>query len=325
VRGLRLALLASGVVALSLGRAGAVANVPRVGYVGNSSAALEANLVGALREGLQSLGYVEGLNIAVEYRWADGREERFPELVADLLRARVDVIVAAGTPAILAAKQATKTTPIVMAVVSNAVETGLVASLAKPGGNVTGLTTMVPDVEGKRMELLKATVPGLSRIAVLVNEMNPSIPPVLAETQKSARKLGLTTAALNGATVAELDSALAELATHRPSAVIVLADRSFLARRKRIVDVLTRERLPAICAYEEFVQEGALMSYGPNYPDSFRRAAAYVDKILKGANPADLPVEQPTKFELVVNRRTAKALGLELPPELLVLADRVIE
>lgn len=301
------------------------ARMPRIGYLGNSSPSLESNLFAAFRQGLRDLGYIDGQNIVIESRWAEGDNDRFSALLADLIRLKVDVIVAAGTPGILAAKQATKTIPIVMAVSGDAVGTSLVDSLARPGGNVTGLTTIVPDLEGKRLELLKAMIPRLSRVAVLWNPANPVDPVIFKQTQVAARAFGLTVQSLEVRRVQELESVFAALPRERPDALVLLADRFLLTHRKRIVELIAKYRLPAMCAYEDFVSEGALMSYGPSYTDSFRRSAGFVDKILKGAKPRELPVEQPTKLELVINRKTAKALGLTIPPELLVLAEKVIE
>ncbi len=287
-----LALLASPLAV----RAQPAGKVYRVGFLGNSTAALEANLVGPFREGLRDLGYVEGRNVQIEYRWADGKYERFPELVAELVALKVDVIVTAGTPAALAVKRATVTIPLVMVAVGDPVGTGLVASLARPGGSMTGLTSIAPDLEGKRLELLREAVPKLSRVSVLWNPANP---------------------------FHVLDPAFDAIVKERPGAFIVLADRIFLHNRSRIVDFAARQRLPAVYAYRELVEAGGLMSFGPNYADMHRRAATFVDKILKGARPADLPVEQPTKFELLINLKTAKALGLVISPSLLARADEV--
>ena len=299
--------------------------VYRIGYLGNSSASLEPDLVEALRQGLRNLGYVENQNIVIEYRWAEGRYDRFPSLVADLIQRQVDVIVTAGTPGALAAKQATRTIPIVMAVSADAVGAGLVDSLARPGANVTGLTTMVQELEGKRIELLKSIVPRLSRIAVLKNPVNPVMAIVFNEARTAARALHVTVEPVDIRAVDEFEIIFATLAKARPGAILVLADRFLLAERERIVSFATRQRLPAMYPYREFVTLGGLMSYSPNYAEAFRRSATYVDKILKGAKPGDLPVEQPTKFELVINLKTARALRLTIPPSLLGQADQVIK
>jgi putative ABC transport system substrate-binding protein len=305
---------------------GQQARVPSVGYLGNSSASLETELLEAFRRGLLELGYTEGQNIIIEYRWAEGRYDRFPALVSDLVRIKVDAIVTAGTPGALAAKQATKTIPIVMAVAGDAVGTGLVASLARPGGNVTGSTTIVQELEGKRLELLKEVVPGLSRVAFLANPPNPLNSIVLKQTQLAASALHLKLEPIVKVTgIPELEAAFATISRVRPDALILVADRFLLAERARIVGFAEKGRLPTMYPYSEMVKDGGLMSYSPSYPDLFRRAAGYVDKIIKGAKPADLPVEQPTKFELVINLKTAKALGLTIPPSLLLRADEVIE
>ena len=297
----------------------------RVGYLGNSSASLEPDLVEALRQGLRNLSYVENQNIIIEYRWAEGRYDRFPSLVADLVQHQVDVIVTAGTPGTLAAKQATRTIPIVMAVSADAVGAGLVDSLARPGANVTGLTTMVQELEGKRVELLKNIVPRLSRIAVLKNPANPVMVIVFNEARTAARALHVTLEPVDIRAVDEFENAFATIAKARSGAILVLADRFLLAERERIVSFAARKRVPAMYPYREFVTLGGLMSYSPNYAEAFRRAALFVDKILKGAKPRDLPVEQPGTFELVINLKTAKALGLTIPPALLGRADEVIQ
>jgi putative tryptophan/tyrosine transport system substrate-binding protein len=307
------------------GEAQQAAKVFRVGYLGNSSASLEPDLVEALRQGLRNLSYVENQNIIIEYRWAEGKYDRFPSLVADLIQHQVDVIVTAGTPGTLAAKQATRTIPIVMAVSADAVGAGLVDSLARPGANVTGLTTMVQELEGKRVELLKNIVPKLSRIAVIKNPANPVMAIVFNQAGTAARALHVTLDPVDIRAVDEFENAFATIAKARPGAIMVLADRFLLAERKRIVIFATRQRLPAMYPYREFVTLGGLMSYSPNYAEAFRRAAVFVDKILKGAKPADLPVEQPATFELVINLKTAKALGLTIPQSLLLRADEVIQ
>jgi putative tryptophan/tyrosine transport system substrate-binding protein len=281
--------------------------------------------VDAFRQGLREYGYTEGQNISIEYRWAEGRYERFPALVADLVRLKVDVIVTAGTPGTLAAKKATKTIPIVIAVAGDAVGAGLVESLARPGGNVTGSTTIVQELEGKRLELLKEVIPRLSRVAILTNPANPLDPIVLKQTQLAASALHLKLDIVGVKHVAELDGAFATISRDRPDALVLLADRFLLAERVRIVELAEQRRLPTMYPYREMVKAGGLMSYSPSYPDLFRRAASFVDKILKGAKPADIPVEQPTKYELVINVKTAKALGLTIPQSLLLRADEVIQ
>jgi len=300
--------------------------VPRIGYLGNSSPSLEPDLVDAFRQGLGEFGYTEGQNIIIEYRWAEGKYDRFPDLVAELVRLKVDVIVTAGTPGTLAAKQATNTIPIVMAVAGDAVGAGLVASLARPGGNVTGSTTIVQELEGKRLELLREVVPRLSRVAVLWNPANPVNPIILKQTQLAAPALRLRLEPIVGVRgVQEMEGAFATISRVRPDALILIADRFLLAERTRIVEFAAKRRLATMYPYREMVRAGGLMSYSPSYPDLFRRAATYVDKILKGAKPGDLPIEQPTKFELVINLKTAKALGLTIPPSLLGRADQIID
>ena len=299
--------------------------VYRVGFLGNSTAALEANLVGPFREGLRDLGYVEGRNIVIEYRWAEGKYERFPQLIAELLALKIDVIVAAGTPAALAVKQATATVPLVMAAVGDPVGTGLVASLARPGGNLTGLAAIAPDLEGKRLELLKELVPRLSRVSFIVNPGNALHAASEKQAGEAARVLHLKLQFVGVRVESEFDQAFEAIAKERPGALVVLADRVFLHNRARIVDFAARTRLPAVYPYRELVEAGGLMCFGPNYADMHRRAATFVDKILKGARPADLPVEQPTKFELIINLKTAKALRLTIPQSLLGRADEMIQ
>jgi putative ABC transport system substrate-binding protein len=306
-------------------RAQQPAKVARIGFLGNSTAALEANLVGPFRDGLRELGYEEGRDIVIEYRWADGRYERFPALIAELIALKVDAIVTAGTPASLAVKKATTTIPLVMVAVGDPVATGLVASLARPGGNITGLTSISVEMEGKRLELLREVVPKVSHIAVLWNAASPIQVIEEGEVRAAARVLRIKMLSLGVRTREEIDDALATIIRERPDALLVLADRLFLHHRTRIMDFAAQERLPGVHAYRELVEAGGLMSYGPSYADMHRRAAAYVDKILKGAKPADLPVERPVKFELVVNLKAAKALGLTIPPSVIFRADEVIE
>jgi putative ABC transport system substrate-binding protein len=308
------------------GEAQPAGKVYRIAYLGNSSAALEPELVAAFRQGLRDLNYVEGQNIAIEYRWAEGRYDRFPAFVAEAVQLKVDVIVTAGTPAILAAKEGTRTIPIVMATIGDPIASGAIASLARPGGNVTGSTSMTPDIDDKRLAFLKEMVPVVSRIAVLWNPTNPNNAARMKQMLTAAKTLRVRLEPLVGAADSqELDKGFQAIVAARAEALIMVSDRALLAHRGRIVDFASRRRLPALYAYREFVQAGGLASYEPSYPVMFRRAATYVDKILKGAKPADLPVEQPTKFEFVINLKTAKALGLSIPPALLARADEVIE
>ena len=299
--------------------------VPLIGYVGNSSPSLEPRLLGAFRDGLRNLGYVDGQNIRIEYRWAEGRYERFPDFMAELVRLRVEVIVVAGTPATLAARRATNAIPIVMAVIGDALEAGVVPSLARPGGNVTGLSTVVPELEGKRLELLKQALPKLSRLAILANPANPFVAVAWRQTQRAAETLHIKLQRVDVRQPEEFGNAFSVIANERPDALTVMADRFILTHRAQIIAFGTKSRLPGMFPYWEFVEEGGLMAYGPSYADMFRRSATYVDKILKGVKPADLPVEQPTKFELIINLKTAKTLGLTIPQTLLLRADQVIE
>lgn len=319
-----LAILAAFVAAPSAAT-GQAARTPRIGFLGNSTAALEANLIGPWRDGLRDLGYVEGRNVVVDYRWAEGRYERFPALIQELLALKVDVIVTAGTPAAQAVKRATTTTALVMVAVGDPVATGLVASLARPGGNATGLVSIAPDLEGKRLELLREIVPGLADVAVLTNPANPFHVGSEQQVRAAAKALHLKIQTVPVRAEGEFDAAFAALSRQRPGALIMLADRLFLHHRTRIADFALKQRLPAVYAYRELVEAGGLMSFGPSYPGMHRRAAYFVDRILKGASPAELPMEQPSKFELVINLRTARAFGLAIPQSVLLRADHVIE
>ena len=296
----------------------------RIGYLGISSPSLEPHYVEAFRQQLRDLGYIEGQHIAIEYRWAEGRDDRLPDLAAELVRLDPVVIVTTGTPGTLAAKQATKTIPIVMASSADPVRSGLVASLARPGGNVTGFTILGPELEGKRMELLKRAVPRLSRVAVLWIPANPGIAFYLEATHVAGRALHVTREpVVEVRRVEELENAFSTIAAARPDALAVLADRSLLAHRKRIVEFAAARRLPGMYPYREYVDAGGLMSYAPSNTELFRGAAIYVDKILKGAKPGDLPVQEPTKSELVINVKTARVLGLTFPPSMLAGAELV--
>ncbi len=306
-------------------RAQQAKKVYRIGFMGNSTAALEANLVGPFRDALREFGYEEGRNIAIEYRWAEGHYERFPALVAELIAQKVDVIVTAGTPATLAVKAATTSVPLVVVAVGDPVGTGIVASLGRPGGNITGLSSIAPELEGKRLELLRELIPNLSHVAVLWNPVNAFHVTSLKQARVAAELLRMRVQSVEVRASEEIDGALAAIASERPGALLILADRVFLHDRKRLMDFATQNRIPGVYAYRELVEAGGLMSFGPNYADMHRRAATYVDKILKGSKPADLPVEQPTKFELFVNVKAAKALGLTIPETFLLRADEVIE
>ena len=277
------------------------------------------------RQGLRGLGYVEGQNIALEERWAEGKYDRLPSLAAELVRLNVDIIVTASTPAAQAGQQATKSIPIVMTLVSDPVESGLVGSLARPGGNVTGLSLMHPELTWKRLELLKEVIPKLSRVAVLSNPANSIIPPLVRETEAAARSLRVQLQVVEVRSPTEFESAFAAMTKNRAGALVVLPDGIFQNERKRIAALAAKGRMPAMYPWKEAVDDGGLMSYGANVLDIFRRAAVYVDKILKGTKPADIPIERPMKFELVINLRTAKQIGLTIPQWTLMKADKVIQ
>jgi putative tryptophan/tyrosine transport system substrate-binding protein len=300
------------------------APVPRIGLLCLFSPAIGASMVESFRQGLRELGYMEGQNIRLESRWAEGHQERLAELAADLVRLDVAVLVTESTPATLAAKQATHTIPIVTAAVGNPVAAGLVASLARPGGNVTGVTTFAAELSVTRLELLQEAAPQTTLVAVLWNAANPAHTRHLEEIQAAAHALGLQLHAVAVHTPSDLDRAFEALARLRPSALIALADGMLFDSRARIVAFTAESRLPAIFSGREFAEAGGLMTYGPNLAANFRRAAAFVDKILKGAKPADLPVEQPTTFEPVINLKTAEALGLTIPLTLLFQATEVL-
>jgi putative ABC transport system substrate-binding protein len=282
--------------------------------------------VEAFRQGLRELGYVEGQNLVIESRYAEGRAERLPDLVAELARLKVDVIVAAG-PAIRAAQHETRTIPIVMAGANDPVGEGFVASLAHPGGNITGLANLGEELPGKRLEILKETVPQSARIAVLANPASPYYASRMHNLTVAAQTLGLQLHVVEVRRADELDTALAAMTQARADALLVVDDGVVISSslRGRLADLAATSRLPTIYGWREYVDAGGLMSYGPSLPDIYRRAATYVDKILKGANPADLPVEQPMKFELVINLKTAKALGITFPPALLMQVDEVFQ
>ena len=320
-----LAVAIAGVVAASTAASAQTSGKPLIGFLGNSTAALEANLIGPWRDGLRDFGYVEGQNIAVEYRWAEGRYERFPALVAELLALKVSVIVTAGTPAARAVKRATTTMPLVMIAVGDPVGSGLVTSLARPGGNATGLVSIAPDLEGKRLELLREIIPNLTHVALLTNPANPFHVASEQQVRAAASALHMKAQSFPVRAESEFDGAFEAMVRQRPGAMIMLADRLFLHHRARIADFALKHRLPAVYAYQELVEAGGLMSFGPSYPGMHRRAAYFVDRILKGASPAELPMEQPSKFELMLNLKTARALGLPIPHSVLLRADDVIQ
>jgi ABC-type uncharacterized transport system substrate-binding protein len=301
-----------------------VKKIPRIGFLGNSTAALEENLVEPFRRGLRDLGYVEGRNILIEYRWAEGNYDRFPALIGELVAQKVEIIVTAGTPASLAVKKAAPSIPLVMAAAGDPIGTGLIESLAHPGGNITGLSGMVMDLEAKRLELLREVIPKLSHVAVFWNPTSPLQVNSEKEVQAAARALKMKVLSLGVQAPEQFDNAFGTIRRERPHALMVMPDRLFLHNRARIMEFATKQHLPGVYAYVELVEAGGLMSYGPSYADMHRRAATFVDKILKGRKPSDLPVEQPTKFELVINLKTAKQIGVTIPPNVLARADRVI-
>jgi len=298
--------------------------VPRVGYLFSFTPAEGQHLWDACRRGLRELGYVEGRNILLEPRWAAGRD-RLPDLALELVRLPVDVLVASATPANLAAKAATSTIPIVMVAVGDPVKVGLVQSLARPGGNITGLSLLTTELSGRRLQLLLEIVGRNGRVAALINPENDVHAVFLEETRAAAAKLGVQLETLRARNEPEMRQAFEAAKVKRAEAMVFFDDPVLWSHRKQAVALAARYRLPVVYGYSEFVDEGGLISYGPDRPDHYRRTAAYVDKILKGARPATLPIEQPTKFELVINMKTARALGLTIPQTILVQADRVIE
>ena len=302
------------------------ARIHRIGYLSPLTPAADSTRSEAFRRGLQDLGYVEGRNILIERRFSEGRLDRLAALAAELVRLKVEVIVAAGGAVIArAARSATTAIPIVMTNVEDPVASGLVASLAKPGGNVTGLTAVIPDLSAKRMELVKESLSKVTRVAALWNPAYPDKLMELKETQAAAAKLGIQLQSLEVRSAVDVEPAIAAAAKAGAGALITLPDPVTNTQQARIVELAAKERLPTMFTQRPPVDLGGLMSYGPNYADLFRRSATYVDKILKGAKPAELPVEQPTRFELVLNMRTAKALGITFPHTILVRAEQVIE
>ncbi len=297
----------------------------RIGFLSGVSRSFLSSRINAFRGGLSDLGYVEGKNIAIEWRFADGKADRLPSLAGELVRFKVDVIVTAAPLPTRAAKQATGTIPIVMAFDDDPVGSGFVVSLARPGGNITGLSTQAPDIGGKQLELLKEIVPKLSRVAVLGNATVPGYGQTVKEIEVAAKALGIKVLYLNVQNFEDIETAFRSAAKERASAVIVLGTPAILSRQQDVVDLAAKSRLPATYIRPEFVEHGGLMTYGVSMNDLFRRAATYVDKILKGTKPADIPVEQPMKFEFVINLKTAKQIGLEIPQWTLMKADRVIK
>jgi putative tryptophan/tyrosine transport system substrate-binding protein len=296
---------------------------PTIGILGSNSAAW-SHLVSALILRLRELGYIENRTVEIEYRWTEGRDERYAAMAADLVGLKVAIIVALGTPAIVEAKKATAIIPVVFPLASDPVGDGLVSSLARPGGNVTGLSNQQPDLAGKRLEILREIIPALSRLAVLANGHSPTALLNVGEVQAAAPKLGLEIDILDIKRADDIAPAIAQL-KGRTQAIYVVGDSLVFDNRIQVNTLALAARLPTIYVQREYVEAGGLVSYGTRFLDLFRRAGDYVGKILKGANPADIPVEQPTKFELIINMKTAKALGLDLPPMLLARADELIE
>jgi putative ABC transport system substrate-binding protein len=299
--------------------------IPRIGYLDAVSRSFGAARSEAFRQGLRALGYVEGKNIVTEYRYAEGKRGRLPALAEELVRLKVDVIITAGASATRAAKKATSTIPIVMAQDSDPVGKGVVASLARPGGNITGLSTLAPEISAKQLDLLKEIIPGLSRVAVLGTSTRPGNAQTLIEVERAAQAIGVKVLYLDVLDPKNIETAFGAARKERADAVLVLAGRKLVTRRTQIVELAANSRLTAVYPFPVYVEAGGLMSYGVRRTDLFRRAATYVDKILKGAKPAELPVERPTKFELVINLKTAKALGITFPPSILLRATKVIE
>jgi putative ABC transport system substrate-binding protein len=325
-RRLLLRLVAGLAVAAPIAAFAQQGKIARIGYLGTSSPKLESHYVNAFVQTLRELGRVEGENIVVDYRWAEGHDDRLPGLAQELIALVPDVIVTTGTPGTLAVERATKTIPIVFASSADPVHTGIVGSLARPGGNATGFTILGPELEAKRLEILKETVTGMSKVAVLRNPDNPATVPFYDQIKAAAPALGIAlTVVAEVKRPEDLERGLAAIAAARPDAMVVIADRLLMANRSRIVEFAAAGRLPAIYPYREYVDDGGLMSYATSNVDLFRGAAAYVDKILNGAKPADLPVQEPKKFEFVLNLKTAKALDMRIPQSILLRADEVIE
>jgi len=298
--------------------------VPRIGFLLGVSPSAMAPRTEAFRQGLRELGYVEGKNIIIEWRYAEGKLDRLPALAAELVRLNVEVIVTGGPQATRPAKEATATIPIVMGFDNDPVGSGFVASLARPGGNITGLSSLSPEISGKQLELLKEVVPRLSRVAVLENAAEPGNAQARKETELAAAAFRVQPQYLDVRAPKDIEIAFREASKRRADALLVLVSPVVIAQRRQIAELAVKRRLPAIYPWAEFVDDGGLMTYGVSSTDLFRRAAVYVDKILKGAKPTDLPVEQPTKFEFIINLKAAKQIGLTIPPNVLARADRVI-
>jgi putative ABC transport system substrate-binding protein len=319
-------VVTGGILAAPLGSVAQPAGkTVRIGRLSPLSAEADVPLLAAFRSGLRDLGWVEGEKFSIQARYADGNPNQLPELAAELVRQRVDIILAGSNQGALAAKKATGMIPIVAVTTADPVGGGLVASLARPGGNITGVTALGQGLSAKRLELLKEAVPRATRVAVLTNPASPNTGPFVKESEGVARALGIQLQLAQARDPSEFEAAFATMSSKRAEALMVLADVTFITHRKRIVELAALSRLPAVYGERDFVDAGGLMFYGASLTDTYRRAAVYVDKILKGAKPADLPVEQPTKFELVINLKTAKALGLTIPQPLLLRADEVIQ
>jgi putative ABC transport system substrate-binding protein len=298
--------------------------MPRIGFLGTATPSLMSVWLMALREGLRDRGYVEGQNLRIEYRWGEGKPERFPDLAADLVALKVDVIVTSGPHAIRAAQRATAVIPVVMAIVEDPVEQGFVTSFARPGGNLTGLSFQDEELATRRLQMLRDALPGLVRVAALWDS-TASGANALRSVKRAAASMGLNLQVLEVRTAQDLERAFQAARQQRAQAVIQLASPLFAAHRQTIIGLMAKERIPSICQERTFVIDGCLMAYGPSFPEMFRRAAYYVDRILKGAKPSDLPIERPAKFELALNLQTARTIGLEIPPALLARADHAIE
>jgi putative ABC transport system substrate-binding protein len=319
------ALLALILTTIHLAVAQQPKKVSRIGFLSVTSPSTISDRTEAFRQGLRELGYVEGKNIVIEWRWAEGKLDRLPDLAAEIVHLKVDIIVSPGPAVTLVLKDATKTIPIVMAFDSDPVGSAFVASLARPGGNITGLATLAPVISGKRLELLKETVPRLSHLAVLGTSVEPGTAQSLKETELAAGAFGVQVQYLDVLAPKDIETVFRAASKGRADAVLVLLSFVFNSHRTQVIELAAKSRLPAIYYATEWMEDGGLMTYGVSRTDSFRRAAIYVDKILKGARPEDLPVEQPTKFEFIINLKAAKRIGLTIPPNVLARADKVIK
>ena len=319
--------LGAGALTVPLASFAQRAKVWRVGFLSSSvrPASLDSSNIAAFANGMRDLGYVEGKNLTTEWRFAEGRFERLPGLAAELVELKVDVIVTVGPQATSAAQKASATIPIVMVVSNDPVRSGLVASLAHPGGNITGVSNSSDDLTPKHVEMLLSMVPKLSRLAILTNPTNAGHSTMLKSIETAAQKFHVKMLAMEARSLQEIKNAFAKMVRERAGAIIVMLDPVFVTERGPIAELAAKHRLPSVASFREYVEDGGLMSYGQNLAEHFRRMTTYVDKILKGAKPAGLPVEQPTKFELIINRKTASALGLTIPQSLLISADKVIE